>query len=226
MTDTVETATAATGPEVTAVAAHVPPPMGSRARKPPPTLRGTDPLDEDLATRVKGAVWSIRQDYREAFRGLWVNTLAGSTFTPRALRFLMLKASAHDIRTPLLRPGVEIVGSHLHVGPGAAIARGTYFEALAPISVGHSTHIGPQVLVLTSVHPVDTAGHVSRQAELRGVTIGAKCFIGARTVVCPGVTIGDGVVVGANSTVVRDCLEPGVYAGSPAVLKRRFVPDA
>ena len=193
-----------------------------KAPPPPPDIVGTDPLDQKLSTKVKGAWWSIRQDYREAFRGIWVNSLAGSPLTPRMVRYLMYRASSHSIRTPLVRPKVYIVGTELSIAPGTAIAYGSYFEALVPITIGHSGHFGPQVMVLTSTHPVSKAGAISRRPELKPVTVGDHCFIGARAILTAGVTIGDGVVVAAGSVVVRDCLEPRVYAGAPARLVRRF----
>ena len=48
------------------------------------------------------------------------------------------------------------------------------------------------------------------------VTIGNNVFIGAGTVVLPGVTIGSNVVIGANSTVTCDVPDNTVVAGSPA----------
>ncbi len=197
--------------------------MKSRKKPPPPpTIVGTDPLAQSTATKIKGAWWSIRQDYREGFRGVWVNSLAGSALVPRPVRYLMYRLSPHSIKTPLVRPKVVIMGTELKIEPGTAIAYGCYFEAIAPITVGGSGHFGPFVVVLTSTHPVSRAGKISRRPELVPVTIGSHCFIGARAIICAGVTIGDGVVIAAGSVVVRDCLEPGVYAGSPAKLVRAF----
>jgi maltose O-acetyltransferase len=48
------------------------------------------------------------------------------------------------------------------------------------------------------------------------VTIGNNVFIGAETVVLPGVTIGSNVIIGANSTVTHDVPDGTVVAGSPA----------
>ena len=48
------------------------------------------------------------------------------------------------------------------------------------------------------------------------VTIGNNVFIGVNTIITRGVTIGDNVIIGAGSVVTKDCLEEGVYAGSPA----------
>ncbi|HEY4971109.1 MAG TPA: acyltransferase [Steroidobacteraceae bacterium] len=48
------------------------------------------------------------------------------------------------------------------------------------------------------------------------VTIGRHAIIGAGSVVLPGVTLGEGVAVGALSLVKKNCEAFGVYAGAPA----------
>ena len=48
------------------------------------------------------------------------------------------------------------------------------------------------------------------------VTIGKNCFIGANSMVLPGVTIGDEVVVAAGAIVTRDVDNNTIVAGNPA----------
>lgn len=48
------------------------------------------------------------------------------------------------------------------------------------------------------------------------IVIGNNVFIGAKTVVLPGVEIGDNVVIGANSTVTKSIPAGEVWAGTPA----------
>lgn len=52
------------------------------------------------------------------------------------------------------------------------------------------------------------------------VTLGDGNFLGAASVVLPGRTLKSRVILGANSTLTRDALESGTYAGCPAVLKK------
>ena len=48
------------------------------------------------------------------------------------------------------------------------------------------------------------------------VKIGRHVIIGAGSVILPGVTLGEGVAIGALSLVKKDCKEFGIYSGSPA----------
>jgi acetyltransferase-like isoleucine patch superfamily enzyme len=50
----------------------------------------------------------------------------------------------------------------------------------------------------------------------REVRIGDNCFIGAHSIILPGVTIGDGCIVAAGSVVARDVPAGSLVAGNPA----------
>lgn len=60
----------------------------------------------------------------------------------------------------------------------------------------------------------------------RPITIGNDVWIGHGAFILPGVTIGDGAVVGAMSVVTRDVPPYAIVAGNPArVRKMRFMPE-
>ena len=46
--------------------------------------------------------------------------------------------------------------------------------------------------------------------------IGERCFIGGQSIILPGITIGDGVIVGAGSVVTKDIAANCAVAGNPA----------
>lgn len=48
------------------------------------------------------------------------------------------------------------------------------------------------------------------------VSIGDSCWLGARATILPGVTIGEGTIIGAGAVVTEDCKPGAVYAGVPA----------
>lgn len=48
--------------------------------------------------------------------------------------------------------------------------------------------------------------------------IGANCFIGAHSIIMPGVSIGDGSIVAAGSVVTKDVPPRTIVAGNPAMV--------
>lgn len=81
------------------------------------------------------------------------------------------------------------------------------------IEIGDNVTMAPRVHVLC--HDASTKTFLN-YTKIGRVTIGDNVFIGAESVVLPGVTIGSNVIIGANSTVTHDIPDNTVVAGSPA----------
>lgn len=81
------------------------------------------------------------------------------------------------------------------------------------IEIGDNVTMAPRVHILA--HDASTKLFLN-YTKIGRVTIGSNVFIGAETVVLPGVTIGSNVIIGANSTVTHDVPDNTVVAGSPA----------
>ena len=81
------------------------------------------------------------------------------------------------------------------------------------IEIGDNVTLAPRVHILC--HDASTKQFLN-YTKIGRVTIGDNVFIGAESVVLPGVTIGSNVIIGANSTVTHDIPANTVAAGSPA----------
>ena len=81
------------------------------------------------------------------------------------------------------------------------------------IEIGDNVTLAPRVHILC--HDASTKGFLG-YTKIGRVTIGNDVFIGAESVVMPGVTIGSNVIIGANSTVTHDVPDNTVVVGSPA----------
>lgn len=57
----------------------------------------------------------------------------------------------------------------------------------------------------------------------RDTIIGRNCFIGARSIILPGVYIGDGSIVAAGAVVTRDVPAGSIVAGNPAKIIREGI---
>ncbi len=102
---------------------------------------------------------------------------------------------------------------------------GVNCEVCGPVSIGKNVMMGPEVVIYTSGHRYDrTDIPMMKQGgtEPEPVTIGNDVWIGRRAMIMPGVTIGDGCVIGAGAVVTKDIPPYCVAGGVPAkIIKKR-----
>ena len=77
---------------------------------------------------------------------------------------------------------------------------------------------GKEILTVEGLQAPD--GKPIRLCYAKPVRIGNDCWFGANVTVCPGVTIGDGCVIGAGSVVTRDIPAGSLAAGVPCKVLR------
>ena len=81
------------------------------------------------------------------------------------------------------------------------------------IEIGDNVTLAPRVIILC--HDASPQRFI-KCTKVGKVVIGNNVFIGAGTVILPGVKIGDNVIVGANSTITKDIQNNSVVVGTPA----------
>ena len=157
---------------------------------------------------------------------LWVNQIAASPLVSFATRARIYRRCGIELTQARLFPRCHVLSSNLRLGDGAILNHGVHLENVARIEIGARTGLGIYTVVLTSNHEIGPHSERLGQWRYDPVTIGDGCWIGARTLILPGVTIGDGVIVAAGSVVRDDCEDDGVYAGVPARRVRDLPPGA
>ena len=112
--------------------------------------------------------------------------------------------------------------NQLVIGDETWIGQQVFMHAAGGIRIGARVGIGPAVKILSSEHR-----EVGRETpvlfspiELQPVAIEDDADIGIGAIVLPGVTIGQGAIIGAGSVVTRDVPAYAVVAGSPARILR------
>lgn len=115
-------------------------------------------------------------------------------------------------------------GIHISLGPGVFMNYNCVILDCAKVTIGANTLLAPGVQIYTAGHPVDPEERLSGRENAAPISIGANVWIGGNAIICPGVTIGDNVVVGAGAVVTRDLPENCVAAGSPAKVVRSVTP--
>lgn len=104
---------------------------------------------------------------------------------------------------------------NLTVHQNALVCFDTRIHAEAKVTVFEDTIIGPGVGIYTGNHSLHDLS-----PDALPISIGPRCFIGARAIILGGVTIGADAVVGAGAVVARDVPAGAIVAGSPAKVLR------
>ena len=100
-----------------------------------------------------------------------------------------------------------------------------------PGEIGDDVFIGPNVSLLTPVHPlrwqqrnvrVKPDGTVYDLEYAKPIKIGKNCWIAGNVTVIGGVTIGEGCVIGAGSVVTRDIPPNSLAVGNPCRVLRKI----
>lgn len=100
-----------------------------------------------------------------------------------------------------------------------------------PVKIGSNVFMGPNVSLLTPVHPLryqdrniyERKDGVNTDKEYaKPITIGDNCWIAGNVTVCGGVTIGNGSVIGAGSVVTHNIPDGVFAAGVPCKVIREI----
>jgi acetyltransferase-like isoleucine patch superfamily enzyme len=118
-------------------------------------------------------------------------------------------------------------GVALEVGNGTSIAGNCVLSAAQSVRVGEKVLFARGVYVSDHIHRYDDAATpVLDQgiARVEPVEICDGAWLGENVVVCPGVRIGRGAVIGANAVVTENVPDHSVAVGAPARVVRSFGP--
>lgn len=181
--------------------------------------------------------------YRERALGKAFALLCGGSFAEFGSRSVIL---------PPLRVSGErriALGERVFIGAGSwlqvlgepddavaiRIGDGTSIAGSCVLSAAHSIRLGQGVLFARNVYVADH-GHAFEDVDRPVLAQGIKgvapveiedgAWLGQNVVVGPGVRIGRGAVIGANSVVLEDVPAYAVAVGAPARVTRSFSPDA
>jgi acetyltransferase-like isoleucine patch superfamily enzyme len=111
--------------------------------------------------------------------------------------------------------------SEIVIGDNVGMSNVSIWAKLS-IEIGDNVKIGADTIVVDSdmhsldyIHRRDPKEDVAN-AKKKSVSIGNDVFIGARSIICKGVNIGDRSIIGAGSVVVCNIPADEIWAGNPA----------
>jgi len=109
--------------------------------------------------------------------------------------------------------------ARVNIGSHAFFARNCHMDVMQSISIGAHSLFGPGCVLVDHNHGKAGNLRIDQQPCIaKPIVVGRDVWCGAGVVILPGVTIGDGAIVGANTVVTRDVEPMSIVAGSPARL--------
>ncbi len=104
----------------------------------------------------------------------------------------------------------------MDIDPTANFSLSAWFDRTHPRGV----HIGPETYIAFGA---TILAHDLTRGLYMHTRIGRRCFIGARSIIMPGVEIGDECVIGAGSVVTKSVPANSLVAGNPAKIIRNDI---
>ena len=156
--------------------------------------------------------WLVKQSNGELIIGegfICNNTVKSNTIG-------LIQPCVFNINTP---------GSKIVIGNNVGIS-GSTICATKSVIIGDNVLIGSGCLITdTDAHPIDWQDRQLGRNETTKkcpIVIGNDVFIGSRSIILKGVTIGDRAVIGAGSVVSKDVPPDCIVAGNPAVIIKKI----
>lgn len=127
---------------------------------------------------------------------------------------LVKQMPGYWLRTALLRWAGYVIGNDAVIGEDLIIIDELADRGL--VRIGDRAAVAPRVTLVVSSSPNWSRIVPYVSTKHAPITIESDVWIGAGSVVLPGVTIGEGAVVGANSVVSKDVPPYTIVWGTPA----------
>ncbi len=148
----------------------------------------------------------------------WLVRYSAALALPVAQRHAILSERlAHVGAGAVIRPPFFCdYGYNIRLGDGVFLNFNCVILDVGEVSIGDRTQIGPAVQIYAADHPRDAKTRRDGFEFGRPVLIGCDVWIGGGAIILPGMTIGDGAVIGAGSVVTRDVGAGETVVGNPA----------
>lgn len=150
------------------------------------------------------------------------NELNNKYHTPEEIVEIMSKLTGKKVDKSfrLFPPFYSDCGKNIEIGKNVFINSCCRFQDQGGIKIGNNVLIGHNTTIATLNHDKNPKkrGNLTPKA----VKIGNDAWIGADCTILPGVSIGNGAIVGAGSVVTKDVPENHIAAGNPAKIIKKI----
>lgn len=179
------------------------------------------PLDGRTTRSWEGGASFSRANrlYRLSWAATWLLLAAWTPPPMRAWRRWLLRRFGARIAPTanvygsarIWSPANLVMDDHAAIGPRAIV------YSMGMVTIGRYAVISQGAHLCAGTHDIEDSAF---QLRARPITIGARAWIAAEAFVGPGVSIGEGAVLGARACAMRDIAPWAICAGNPAQMLR------
>jgi putative colanic acid biosynthesis acetyltransferase WcaF len=157
-------------------------------------------------------------------RFLWylknISLLKSSLPWPNALKIFTLKFYGAKIgKGVIIKPCVNIKYPwFLEIGDNVWIGEEVWIDNLGKVKIGNNVCLSQGAMLMCGNHNYKKE---SFDLIVGDITLEDGVWVGAKSVVCPGVTMKSHSILTAGSILTKDTEEFGIYQGNPAVMVKQ-----
>lgn len=141
----------------------------------------------------------------------------------RIINFIVQKIFKLNNKTPFMVHFTSIVNGKVTIGKGVAKyfanSSGCYIQGKNGIIIDDYSLFAPGVKIISANHSKD---NLNDHDVDKPIKIGKNCWLGANSVILPGVELGDNVIVAAGSVVTKSFGANLILGGVPAKILKEL----
>lgn len=161
------------------------------------------------------------------FRGLWFKIKFSTGHNLRigkSVNYIGLKRNLFLGKNIRILDNTELLttaNTKIRIGDNSFINHQTMIRE--DVEIGKNVSIAYRVLIISDSHIIGNANRRAARKYSKKITIENGVWIGANAIILPGVTIGEGTIIGAGSVVTKDCSSNSLYVGTPAKFVKKLI---
>jgi maltose O-acetyltransferase len=146
-----------------------------------------------------------------------INAIQALPFIPGRIRIAILRLCGIKVgRGVTLFSQIFFGSKKCEIGDNCFISVQCLIDGSDFVKVGNNVHLAMGVRLITSFHEVGPSHQRAGPGAKAPITIGDGCWLGASSLVLPGVEIARGCIIGAGAIITRNTRPNGLYVGVPA----------
>lgn len=172
-----------------------------------------------ICSKITKKITNINRNIIYNTKNILLNSVASSVICPPIFQRVIYRAFGYHIHSAARVYPQCFCGAgkgKLVVGKGSYVNYRCFLDLGADIIIGKNVSVAFNCTFINSTHEFGTEFQRAGKGKSDKIIIKDGCWIGANVTIMPGVTIGQGCIIGSNSLVISDTEPNSLYVGQPA----------